>query len=98
MLVIIFTGVNAAIQIGEQFSNRFNALIVLARRRIQCFRFFDIACFNASVKALVSVTSCVVSAMTYALYAVIAPPRLNSASLCAASAVASPLTINFLSG
>ncbi|CSG39932.1 Uncharacterised protein [Shigella sonnei] len=46
LLVIIFTGVNAAIQIGEQFSNRFNALIVLARRRIQCFRFFDIACFN----------------------------------------------------
>ena len=46
MLIIIFTRIDAAVEIGEQFSNRFNTLIMLTGWRIQGFRFFQIACFN----------------------------------------------------
>ena len=46
LLIIIFTRIDAAVEIGEQFSNRFNTLIMLTGWRIQRFRFFQIACFN----------------------------------------------------
>ena len=46
LLIIIFTRIDAAVEIGEQFSNRFNTLIMLTGWRIQRFRFFQIASFN----------------------------------------------------
>ena len=46
MLIIIFTRIDAAVEIGEQFSNRFNTLIMLTGWRIQGFRFFHITGFN----------------------------------------------------
>ena len=46
LLVIVFTGINAAIKIGEQLRNRLNALVVLTGGRIQGFRFVDIARFH----------------------------------------------------
>ena len=42
-LVIVFTSINTAVQIGEQLRDRFNALVVLTRRSIQRFRFFNIS-------------------------------------------------------
>ncbi len=46
LLVIIFTGIDAAIQVREQLGNRLDALVVLTGWRIQGFRFFDIARFH----------------------------------------------------
>ncbi|MND14140.1 hypothetical protein D3C80_43240 [compost metagenome] len=46
LLVVVFTGINAAVKIGEQLGDRFDALVVLTRRGIQRFRFFDIARFH----------------------------------------------------
>ncbi|MNE40463.1 hypothetical protein D3C80_1344860 [compost metagenome] len=46
LLIIVFTGVNAAVEIREQLSDRLDALIMLTRWRIQGFRFFDIARFH----------------------------------------------------
>jgi hypothetical protein len=67
LLVIIFTGINAAIEVREQFGNRLDALVVLTGWRIQGFRFFDIPAFTASVKALVLVTRPAVSVATQVL-------------------------------
>ena len=46
LLVVVFTGVNATIEVREQLGNRLDALVVLTCRRIQGFRFFDIARFH----------------------------------------------------
>ncbi len=44
-LIIVFAGVNAAVEVGEEFGNRLNPLIVLTRRRIERFGFVDITRF-----------------------------------------------------
>ncbi len=46
LLIVVFTGVNAAIEVREQLGNRLDALVVLTGWRIQGFRFFDIARFH----------------------------------------------------
>ena len=45
-LVVILAGVNAAIKVREQLSDRLDTFIVLTRWRIQRFSFLDIACFH----------------------------------------------------
>ncbi|VGP33199.1 hypothetical protein SB00610_01863 [Klebsiella quasipneumoniae subsp. similipneumoniae] len=45
-LEIVFAGVDAAVKVREQLSNRLNALVMLARRGVQRFRFFDVASFH----------------------------------------------------
>ncbi len=43
LLVVVFTGVDAAVQIGEQLGDRLDALIVLAGRRVQLARLLHVA-------------------------------------------------------
>ncbi len=46
LLVVILTGIDAAIQVREQLGDRLDALVVLAGWRVQRFSFFDIARFH----------------------------------------------------
>ncbi|NUA50716.1 hypothetical protein HAT94_04061 [Dickeya solani] len=46
LLVVIFTGIDAAVQIGEQLGNRFDTLVVLAGRRVELARLIQLAGFD----------------------------------------------------
>ena len=45
-LEVVFAGVDAAVKVREQLGNGLDALVMLTRRGVQRFRFFDIAGFH----------------------------------------------------